>query len=170
MSKLYPISHYDKNMYLKPNVTTWLIFLFLLRAYVVLILSIVNMRDRTGLIDLVYPDRLTMSLGALAGIPAALLVYAWIKRMPGAPQYVRNIWGKGRAFLAISALLNVCVVFVPLWMGTVHAIAPGDWVQFSIALLIVIVVYSSSYIRDCFNDFPSENVPDKTKTGTREHK
>ena len=161
MSKYHSISRYDKNLCLKPDITIWLIFLFLLRAYVVLILSVVNMRDRTGLIDLVYPDRLVMSLGALAGIPAALLVYAWIKRKSGAPRYVRNIWSKGRAFLAVSALLNACVMFVPFWMGTEHAIAPGDWAQFAIALLIVIVVYSSSYIRDCFDDFPSDKVPEE---------
>jgi hypothetical protein len=119
------------------------------------------MRDRTGLIDLVYPDRLAMSLGALAGIPAALLVYAWLKRKPGAPRYVRNIWEKGRAFLAVSALLNACAMFVPFWIGTVHAITPGDWAQSAIALLIVIVVYSSSYIRDCFNDFPGDKTPEE---------
>jgi hypothetical protein len=159
MSKYHSISRYDKNLCLKPNITIWLIFLFLLRAYVVLIISIVNMSDRTGLIDLVYPERLTMSLGALAGIPAALLVYAWIQRKPGAPQYLRNIWGKGRAFLAVSALLNACVMFIPLWIGTVHTIPPRDWAQFAIALLIVIAIYSSSYIRDFFNDFPSDKVP-----------
>lgn len=137
----------------------WLIFLFLLRAYVVLILSIANMGDRTGLIDLVYPDRLMMSLSALAGVPAALLVYAWMKRNPGAPPHVRNIWGKGRAILAVSALLNICVIFFPAWMWTAHTTQPGDWVQFVIALMIVIVVYSSSYIRDCFNDFPDDTIP-----------
>ena len=159
MSNYHAISCYDKNLCLKPDATMWLIFLFLSRAYVILILSIVNMSDRTGLIDLVYPDRLTMSLGALAGIPTALLVYAWVKRTPGAPPYVRNIWGKGRVFLVVSALLNACVVFVPFWMDTAHAIPAGNWIQFAIALLIVIVVYSSSYIRDCFNDFPSDEVP-----------
>lgn len=156
MSKYHAISRYDKNLCLKPDATIWLIFLFLLRAYVVLILSVVNMSDRMGLINLVYPDRLTMSLGALAGIPAALLAYAWINRRPSAPQYVRNIWGNGRAFLVVSALLNAGVIFVPFWMGTLHTIPAESWAQFAIALLIVIVVYSSSYIRDCFNDFPGE--------------
>ncbi len=158
MSKYHSISRYDKNLCLKPNVTIWLVTLFLLRAYIILILSVVNMKDRTGLIDLFYPDRLAMSLAALAGIPAALFVYAWIKRKPGAPRHVRTIWGKGRAFLVVSALLSACVIFVPLWMGKVHAIYPRDWVQFAITVLIVIAVYSSSYIRDCFNDFPDDKV------------
>jgi len=156
MSKYHSISHYDKNLCLKPDVSMWLISIYLLRAYIILILSIVNMRDRTGLIDLFYSDRLAMSMGALAGIPAALLVYAWINRKPDAPQYVRNIWRKGRAFLAVSALLNAGVVIVPFLMGVVFAISPGDWTQFAIALLIMIPIYSSSYIRDCFNDFPGD--------------
>jgi len=158
MSKHHPISAYDKNLCLKPDITIWLILLFLSRAYVVLVLSLVNMRDRTGLIDLVYPDRLAMSLGALAGIPAVLLVYAWIKRQPGAGPFVKKIWMKGRELLAISVLLNIGVIFLPFWMGTMHAIYPGDWVQFAIALLILIVVYTSSYIKDCFNDFPGDEI------------
>ncbi len=159
MSKHHSISSYDKNLCLKPNVAIWLIILFLLRPYVVLTASVVNMTDRTGLINLVYPDRLTMSLGALTGVPAALLAYAWIKRKPDAPPHTRKIWEKGREILAVSALLNACVMFVPAWIGAVRVISPGDWVQFVLALMIVIVVYSSSYIRDCFNDFPGGKVP-----------
>jgi len=158
MPKHHPISAYDKNLCLKPDITIWLIFLFLSRAYVVLVLSLVNMRDRTGLIDFVYSDRLAMSLGALAGIPAVLLVYAWIKRRPGAGPFVRRVWKNGRELLAISVLLNIGVIFLPFWMGTVHAIYLGDWVQLAIALLIVIVVYASSYINDCFNDFPGDEI------------
>jgi hypothetical protein len=100
-----------------------------------------------------------MSLGALAGVPASLLIYAWIKRKPGASPFVRSIWGKGRPLLAVSALLNACVIVIPFWIETAHAILPRDWIQLSIALLIVIVLYTSSYIRDCFGDFPSDEGP-----------
>jgi len=161
MAKHHAISCYDKNLCLKPNITIWLILLFLLRPYLVLILSIVNMRDRTGLIDLVYPDRLAMSLGALAGVPAAFLVYAWIKREPNTTTFVRNIWAKGRVILAVSALLNAIAILVPFWFGSVHRMPSGDWVQLSIALLILVVVYTSSYIRDCFNDFPRDEAPEE---------
>ena len=161
MSKHHSISSYDKNLCLKPNFDIWLILLFILRPYLVLVLSVVNRKDRFGLIELVYPDRLAMSIGALAGVPAAFLVYAWIKRKPGASRFVRNVWGKGRMLLAVSALLGACGAFVPFWLGTVHAILPGDWLQFAISLLIVVVVYKSIYIRDCFDDFPSDEVADK---------
>lgn len=66
MSKFHPISRYDNNLCLKPNITIWLISLLLLRTHATLILS--NMKNLTGLIDLVYPDRPAMSLGALDSI------------------------------------------------------------------------------------------------------
>jgi len=160
MQNLYSISCYDKNLCLKPNITIWLSLLFLSRAYLILILSVANLRDKSGLIDMVYADRLAMSLDALAGIPAALLLYAWIKRTPGASRFVRKIWGKGRMLMAISALLGVGAIFVTAWLKTVHEVTPGDWVQVAIALLIIIVVYKSPYIRDCFNDFPDDKVPE----------
>jgi len=156
MSKHHSISCYDKNLCLKPDITIWLILLFFLRACLVLVLSLVNMRDRTALIDMVYPDRLAMSLSALAGVPAALLVYAWVKRNPGATPFVKKIWRNGRLLLVASALLNIAIVFLPVLTGSVHRIYPGDWAQFGISLLILVVVLMSSYIRDCFNDFPGD--------------
>lgn len=161
MPKHHSISSYDKNLCLKPDITMWLIFLFLSRAYVVLIMSVANMRDRTGLIDLFYGDRIAMSLGAVAGAPAALLVYAWLRRKPGAPPFVRNIWTRGRLLLVVSALLNAGVAFMPLWMGTRHSLLTEDWIQLAVALMIVPVIYTSSYIRDCFKDFPDDEVPEE---------
>jgi hypothetical protein len=62
--------------------------------------------------------------------------------------------------LAISALLSVGAIFVTIWLETVHEVTPGDWVQVAIALLIIVAVYKSPYIRDCFNDFPDDKVPE----------
>ena len=156
MKNHHAISCYDKNLCLKPNLEIWLSLLFLLGPYLVLILSIVNLKDKTGLIDMVYASRQAMTLSALAGVPATFLAYAWTKRKLGASPFVRKIWRKGRTLLAVSALLNAFAVFAPFWLKIAHKITLVNWIQLAIALLIVVVVYTSSYMRDCFNDFPSD--------------
>jgi len=156
MAKKYSISQYDKYLCLKMSAGMWLILLFLLRPYIILLLSVVNMKDRTGLINMVYPDKLVMSLGALASVPAALLIYAWLKKRPDAHPFVRKLWENGRILLAVSAIFSAPIVFVPLWMKTTHHISSIDWAQFIISGLVVLVVYRSQHIRDCFNDFPKE--------------
>ncbi len=160
MSRHYDISRYDKNLCLKPSISMWLISLFLLRPYLVLVLSVVNRKDRMALIELVYPDRLGMSLGALAGIPAAILVYAWLRRAPGATGFVRKAWLRGRMLLTISALGNLALVSAPLWTGRHHVMSVTGWIQTGILLVILFVLYASPYIRDCFADFPEQAEPD----------
>ncbi len=158
MPKYYPITSYDKYVSLKVSRSMWLMFLLLLSPYLVLFASITNRKDKMQLINMFYSDRLSMSLAAVAGIPAALLVYAWMKRNPEAPPFVRKVWRNGRLLLAISAALSALVVFVPLWLGAVYKVTLYGWGQFFISLLIVIVVYRSQYIKDCFSDWPEKNV------------
>lgn len=157
MAEHYPISSYDKYLCLKPDVTMWLILLFLLKPYLVLVLSITNLKDKSGLINMVYPDHLAMSLGALASVPVTLIIYAWSKRKPGASPFVRSIWAKGRSLLIISAVLNAGVIFIPLWVEKWRTLSNAEWVHFGIAILIAFMVYTTPYIRDCFNDFPKDD-------------
>ena len=123
---------------------------------VIALLSVVNSSGRMQLIDMFYSDRLMLSLGALAGIPAILVIYAWIKRVPSAPPLIRRLWRSGGALLTIAAILHACIIFVPLWLGTANKIVVSGWIQLFISLLIVFIVYRSLYIRDCFSDFPEK--------------
>ena len=135
----------------------WSIFLFLLRPYLILIFSFANMRDRMALIELLYPDRLMMSLGAFAGIPAALLIYAWSRREPNASDFVKNLWRKGRGLLIVSTTLNGFLTFIPLLLGKVDKVSTMDWLQFALSMLIMVVLYRYAYIKDCFLDFPTKD-------------
>ena len=156
MTEKYPIESYDKYLCLRMNDTLWLILLFLLRPYLVTIISLVNRADKTGLINMVYSDKLVLWWAFLAGVPAALVIYAWNRRRPEASPFARKVWHRGRELLAVSALGNVAVVFVPLWLGIAHHVNTSGWIQLAISLGIVITLYSSPYIRDCFSDFPEE--------------
>lgn len=118
------------------------------------ILSLVNPSDRMQLINMFYSDTLMLSLGAIAGIPAAILIYAWTKRAPDASSSVRCLWGRGRSLLAISAILNACIIFAPVWLETAHKITVYGRGQLLLSLVVVFVVYKSQYIKDCFSDFP----------------
>ena len=135
----------------------WSILLFLLRPYLVLIFSFANMSDRMALIELLYTDRLMMSLGALAGIPAALLMYAWSRREPNASDFVRNLWRRGRELLIVSTILNGFLTFIPLLLGKVDKVSTIDWLQFALSMLVMAVLYRYAYLNDCFLDFPSKD-------------
>lgn len=92
----------------------------------------------------------------MAGVPAVLVIYAWSKKKPGTSSFVTMVWHSGRALLAAAAIFNIAIVFIPFWMGAVYRVSMIGWIQLVISLAIVVVLYSSSYIRDCFSDYPGE--------------
>ena len=161
MPEHYSIADYDKHLSLKVNGVMWLIILFLLRPYVIGVMSIANRADQMQLINMIYSNHLSMSLSAFAGIPVLLVVYAWARRLPDASSFVRRTWGKGATLLAASAALNAAIVFSPLWLGTARKISVYGWGQLFICVVILFTLFSSKYIKDCFADFPADDVARK---------
>ena len=161
MAKLYPFSAYDKYLSLKPDLNMWLMFAFLLRPYVIFLLSITNRQDKMGLINLIYFDRFVMILAAIAAIPAVLVMYAFAKRKPEASDKVRWIWCRSGGFLLASVLLNLLIVLVPALMGLLHELGIIIWVELGISVLIIYYLFSNERVRDTFADFPDPVAPDK---------
>jgi len=156
-NKNYSFSNYDKHLCLVPDFNMWFIFLFLIRPYVVLVISLANRNDRMGLINLLYTDKLMLSLGALAGIPALLVVYSLIKRDPDASDYIKKIWHKGRLLLGVSAFFNILLVFAPIVLRGGHELGVHAWWQLAGSILVLGLVLKSEYIKDCFLDFPQHS-------------
>ena len=159
MSNKYSISSYNKDVCLKVNETMLIIFVFMLKPFVIALFSVVNRSDRMQLITMFYPDRGIMSLGAFAGIPVAFLIYAWIKRKPGATSFIRHLWKNGKSLIAASVILNACIILVPALLSTSYKMTISSWAQLLIYMLIIIIVYNSQYIKDCFSDFPENKNP-----------
>lgn len=155
MSSKYPFSAYDKK-YLCLNMSTgmWLVLAFLLRPYVIMIMSLANRRDRMGLINMFYADRFGMVLGALAAVPALLLIYAWFKRKPDAPDRVRWLWRHGRVLLIASIVLNIVIVFVPVLLGKAAGIGYVGALQLALCAGILLYLLRSQRVEDTFADFP----------------
>ncbi len=161
MADDYPFSAYDKYLCLKPDFSIWLVLAFLLRPYVVVVLSIANRADRLGLIKLVYSDHLAMTLAAIAAVPAIFVVYAFIKRAPDAPDKVQWIWQHGRELLLVSSLLNILVVFLPLLTGLARHVSTVGWAQLGISVYLTFYLFTERRVRDTFADFPQPAESDR---------
>ena len=162
MAKVNSCKDYDTFLCLKISSGMWLVILYLLRPYILLI-STFRMGRGGGksegisvLRDMVYPDDFSLALGIFATVPVLILMYGWIKRKPGAPDYVRKIWRHGSGILTVAAVLNIVIVFVPLLLGLIHHIHPAGWVQVALSLPIILYLYASQRVKDTFADFPAE--------------
>lgn len=154
MKKQYPFSAYDKYLCLKPDMVLWVAFIFLLRPYVVLVLSVANRKDRMAMINLFYSDRYAMILAAIAAIPAVMVLYAFLKRKPDASDRIRSIWRNGRLLLLGSLILNVIIVFLPLILGAIRSLGMIDWGELALCAYIGYYLLREQRVRDTFADFP----------------
>ena len=96
MSKLYDFKDYDKYCSLKINFELWLISAYFLRRVILKISTIQMGRGAksgsvSGLKDLVYPDDFGFFLAFVTIIPVVLVIFAYMKRKPDAPDYIRTL-------------------------------------------------------------------------------
>ncbi len=161
MSKLYNFSDYDKYLSLKINFELWLIIAYFMRP-LILKASTIQMgfgaksKSVSGLKDLVYPHDFGFFLAILATLPVFLVIYAYMKRKPEAPDYIRALWRISGKLLLLTAVLNIVIVFVPSLVGMAYHINLLGWGQLVIAVLITVYLLMSRRVRDTFADFPVE--------------
>lgn len=168
MSKIYNFSDYDKYFSLKINFELWLIIAWFMRP-VILLISTKQMGrgpksdSVSGLKDLVYPDDFGFFLSFVTIIPVVLVIFAYVKRKPDAPDYIRTLWRNCGKLLLLAAALNVVVVFVPFLLDMAYRINLLGWGQLAIAAYIIFYLMTSHRVRDTFADFPADTEADDAK-------
>lgn len=161
MSKIYSFSDYDKYMSLKLDLVMWLIIAYFLRPFILKVSTIQMGRGAksdsvSGLKDMVYPNDFGFFLAFLGTIPVVLLIYAYVKRKPGASGLVRKLWHNGRTLLVGTAVLNIIIIFVPFLMDITHNINMLGWAQLAIAVFIIYYLYTTQRVKDTFADYPAD--------------
>lgn len=162
MSRVYPFSAYDKYMSLKFDTNMWLVIVYFLHPYILKISTIQMGRGArsdsvAGLKNLIYPDDFGFFLAFVASIPVLVVVVAYAKRKPDAPQWVRSIWRNGRNLMLVAAVLSIVVVFIPFLAELSHSIPVYGWGQLAVAAGIIYYLFTSTRVADTFADFPADS-------------
>lgn len=155
MSK-YPISSYNKHVCLKVNESMLMVFIFLMKPYILSLFSVVNRKDRMAIINMFYPDRIILSLEALTAVPVVLLMIAWVKRSPGAADKFRVIWKNGKKIILVTAILQLLITTSPFWLLSDVKMTLYSWGQAAAYVLIIVFTAYSTYMADCFDEFPED--------------
>ena len=163
MSSVYDFRDYDKNLSLKLSIELWLVAAYLMRPYIALISTLRMGRGGAkgiegvdGFKRLLYSDDFSLALGIAATVPVILFFFALMRRKPGAGAFVRSVWRNGRILLAIAAVLNIIIVFVPIMTGVIARIHTAGWVQVVVPVIILAYLFTSRRVTDTFADFPKE--------------
>lgn len=157
--KKYAISNYNKHICLKANGLMTVISLYLLKPYLIAAASVVY-RGSNSALDTFYPNKLIVSLEAAAAIPVIFLVFAWARRAPGAAKIIKYLCRNGKTLIMTTAFLQLCITSSPLWPQIDNTMTRLGWIQLLLLLLIIVVTALSTYMRDCFSDFPEPDHDD----------
>lgn len=153
-SKNYPASAYDDKLNLKLGIALWMVIVFLIKPYLVMLISFANRSNRTELIYTFYAHDGTLAMAELASLPAIAIFVAWIYRQPGANGIIRWIWRNGRGLLMTSTLLNAVLLVVSTdW--NLEELGFLSVLQLALSILILLYLWFSDRVRDTFNDFPT---------------
>jgi len=155
----YSVENFDKFDCLKLSKSIYISLLFVLRAYIVWIISVTNMRDRVAIIQWLYPEPALFYLGLLSGLIGLYIVLILSLRRPDAANWVKRSWRNYRKILIAALIFDELIS----WAGFLYwQLLSLSWLIMQTVVAITIAYYclSSDKLRLNIREFP-EKTPEK---------
>jgi len=149
---------FDKFDCVKISPIIYIALMYLLKAYLVWIVTVTNMQDRASIIQFFYPDKWVFFVNLASGAIGILAVIVLTLRRPDAANWVKWLWHRYSLLIVFALIFDftVNVVAVLLW-----GIGHFQWVLATsiIAVLITICLYKSKRVKINLQEFP-EKLPE----------
>jgi hypothetical protein len=157
--KDYSIEDFDSFDCLKLSKRFYFVLLFVLRGYFVWLISVTNMRDRVGLMELVYPELDLFFLSLLSGTLGLFVVLIISLRRPDAPNWIQRSWRHCRTFLVIALLFDLLINSVAVLL---LQLLPLSWLiaQALIVSALIALCFTSQRLTINLTEFP-QKLPEK---------
>ena len=136
----YNVQDFDKDNCLKISKIFYITLIFVLRGYLVWLMSVTNMRDRVVIIEWIYPETSLFFISLISGAAGLFVVAILLLRRPNAAIWVKKLWPYCRLLL-ISALFFDLLI---------NAVAYFYWQYLSLSWLIIQTVIVISLTLLCF--------------------
>lgn len=151
--------HFDNFDCLKLAPGIYIILLFILRAYIIWIMSVTNMRDHVGMIQWVFPQTALFYLNLASGVIGLFIVLILSLRRPKAQAWVRICWQKCKVLLIVALTFDLFIGVVGSFIWQLQSIT---WLLIHCSLVISAIVYILLSKRLTINiaEFP-EALPEK---------
>jgi hypothetical protein len=151
--------HFDNFDCLKLAPGIYLILLFVLRAYIVWIMSVTNMRDHVGMMQWVFPQTSQFYLSLFSGVVGLFVVLVLSLRRPNAANWVRSSWQRCHLLLIAALLFDLLITVLGFFVWQLQSMS---WLLVHGTLVIGAITYILLSKRFAINlaEFP-EQLPEK---------
>lgn len=137
----YSVQDFDSYDCLKLSKRFYLVLLFVLRGYLVWLISVTNMRDKVSIISWIYPETSLFYLSLVSGAVGLFVLLIISLRRPEAANWVETSWQHCRKILITALLFDLFT----------HAAGYFFWQLLSVEWLIMQTVISITLIFLCYN-------------------
>ncbi len=155
----YSIQDFDNYDCLKLSKRFYLALLFILRGYIVWLMSVTNMRDRVSIIQWVYPESSLFYLSLFSGLLGLFVLLIISLRRPDAHHWVQWSWQRSRMFIVLALLFDLLTHTIGCFYWQLSSI---PWLigQAFITVTLIVMCYNSERLNLNLKEFP-QKLPEK---------
>jgi hypothetical protein len=155
----YSVQDFDCYDCLKLSKRFYLCLLFILRGYIVWLLSVTNMRDRVSIIQWIYPETSMFYLSLFSGLLGVFILGVISLRRPNAQSWVKWSWRNSRTIIVIALLFDLSTHIIGYFYWQLSS---ETWLitQSIITTVLIYMCYNSERLNINLKEFPQE-VPKK---------
>ncbi|WP_448549247.1 DUF2919 family protein [Thalassotalea fusca] len=149
---------FDKFDCVKISPIIYLALMFVLKAYLVWILTVTNMQDRASIIQFFYPDKWVFFVNLASGAVGILALVVLTLRRPDTAQWVKWLWQRYNLLIVFALIFDLLINIAAVWLWS---IGNYQWILTTsiIAVLITICLYKSKRVNINLQEFP-EKLPE----------
>ncbi len=155
----YSVNDFDKYDCLKLSKVAYFVILFVMRAYIVWLISLSNFQDRTSIISIIYPEKQVFYLNLISGMLGLLLLAIVSLRRANAPSWVKTLWPHFRTLLVVALIFDFIVNVVAFFYWQLTS---QTWLFIQLAITVYLIYKCIKNKRLSLNlkEFP-EPLPEK---------
>ena len=155
----YSTADFDNFDCLKISKGIYFILLFVLRGYLVWLMSVTNMNDRIGIMQWIYPEPKFFYLSLISGAVGLFSLFILTLRRPDAKPWVISSWQHLRILLVGALLFDL---FVNIWGFYYWQQQSSLWLTMNVMIVFgfIVYLYKSKRVQINLDEFP-EKLPEK---------
>ena len=151
----YSVRDFDRHNCLKISPSIYIVLLFVLRGYIVWIMSVTNLRDRVGIIQWIYPETSLFYLSLFSGTLGLFVVVLLSLRRPNSALWIKVCWPYCRLFLILALLFDLAINSI----GYIYwQIITMQWltIQITIVAVLLAICFFDQRIKINIQEFPED--------------
>lgn len=155
----YSIGDFDKFDCLKLSKRFYLVLLFVLRGYIVWLMSVTNMNDRVATMQWIYPETSLFFLSLISGIIGLFVVVIISLRRPNSANWVKAVWPYCRTLLVVALTFDFIINLVGFYYWQLTSML---WLicQGLIVFTLIALCFTSKRMQINLIEFP-QTLPEK---------